>query len=206
MTTGVVVCNVCGHKMALPPGFENASGRCTKCGSAVGAAHETAELKLEGFDDIVGLRKKPESKPAAKAPVDRVARAKRILKESVYSGAIVAGVCAVAFMPVGLLVTFVVAGESSKMPLLQILKVSGGFGATLGFMLGSIWGACHRADLGHFAAIVFGVAIGVPLCLLNFALFAPRSLMPEAGIFEFLLAGVLAGAVSGALLGIRGED
>jgi hypothetical protein len=203
---GSYACPVCGHIMLLPPGLDRPPGPCPKCGGGAGIPANESELRLEGFDDI--LRPKPKAAAQTKPPakVDRVERLKQIAREAGICGGIAAGVCAAVAIPIGFVLARVIAEDPSMLSFMQIIKVAGGFGATLGFMLGSVWGACHRADVGHLGAIGLGIALGVPLCLLNMVLFVPRSIMPEVTTLEFLIAGAIAGAVSGAVLGIRGDD
>jgi len=180
MATVQRTCTICGAS------FPNSAApveSCPTCGaptSPVGAG-----------DDLFSPappKKEPPPEPTNKE------RALAIAKSSGFWGIIGLIVGAIPMSIVGAMFT------SSNLDVTSRIMVSGGFGATIGAILGITWGAVHIEELSTPKAIGLGVIIGIPLSTLYRFFLFPSHLMPESEVSDSIVMGVFAGVICGAIV------
>jgi hypothetical protein len=134
------------------------------------------------------------------APPTFQERSFEVLKASGFWGLIGVVVGSIPMGILGAVLTGIQIETSSRM------MVFGGFGATLGGILGVTWGAVRVEELSTLKAIGVGVIVGVPLAGLYGLTLFPRDLMPEAGAFDAIVMGLLAGLMCGAVVSWLNPD
>ena len=180
MTTTQSACSICG---AAFPGAAAPAGACPTCGAPTGAGGGAVDLFAPAPP-----KREPPPEPTTQERALAIARASGFWGLlGLISGAI----------PLGLL-GIVIPAETLETN--ARIMVAGGFGATLGSILGITWGAVHIEELSTPKAIGFGVVIGVPLsALYRFFLF-PSDFMPESGVSDSIIMGIFAGVMCGAIV------
>jgi hypothetical protein len=88
----------------------------------------------------------------------------------------------------------------STLDTISRIIVGGGFGATIGAILGITWGAVHIEELPTPKAIGLGIVIGIPLSTLYRFFLFPSHLMPESEVSDSIVMGVFAGVICGAIV------
>lgn len=184
MSTTQAACAICGAA------FSNGvapSGACPTCGAPTGFA---------GVEDFAPAppKREPPPEPTTQERVTAIAKASGFWGViGLVAGAIPLGI-------VGAMLSNVTLDTTSR------IMVGGGFGATLGSILGITWGAVHVEELSTPKAIVLGIVIGIPLSTLYRFFLFPSKLMPESGISDSIMMGVFAGVICGAIVSWLNRD
>lgn len=184
-------CAICG---APVPGGAAQSAACPTCGTAVSPGGAVG-----GVDMFAPAPPKREPPP----PPTTQERLIAIAKASGFWGVLglVAGAIPLSILGAVMNFEFLNTLEPSRR-----MMVVGGFGATLGSLLGITWGAVRIEELSTPKAIGFGIIVGIPLsALYRFFLF-PSDLMPESGVFDSIVMGVFGGVMCGAIVSWLNRD
>jgi len=185
MTTAQSACAICGA--AFPSGA-SPPGACPTCGAPT-AAGGGADLFAPAPP-----KREPPPEPTAQERFIEIAKTSGFWGViGLVAGAIPLGVAGALF-------------STESLDTNSRIMVGGGFGATLGSILGITWGAVHVEELSTPKAIGLGVVIGVPLsALYRFFLF-PSDLMPESSISDSIIMGIFAGVICGAIVSWLNRD
>ena len=184
----VIQCGICGHKMTIPPGYENAVGHCRICGGAVSAS---ASPPASRFDETIRSAKpKPKRKPARWSEV-RAAVLHGLVGGII--GALIGGCVMAAFM--------LIHRQTGAKMTIGAFFASADNGLLAGFVICSSLAVFRRLALGPIRGLVVGASVGVSMGVLMHVLesifVAPQDLpLP----FTALICAI-AGGVVGFILG-----
>ncbi len=179
MTATQTACAICG---AAFPSSARTAAACPTCGATTGSG---------GAADLFAPAPPKKELPPPPTPQER---AMAIAKASGFWGLIGLLGGAIPFSIVAAMISATTLDTMSR------IQVGGGFGATLGTILGILWGAVHIEEISTPKAIGLGIIIGVPLsALYRFFLF-PSDLMPESGVSDSIVMGVFSGVICGAIV------
>ena len=188
----VIQCGICGHKMVIPPGFENAVGQCRICGGPVSASQSPPASRLE--ETMRAARPKPKKS----APSLREVKAAFLhgLVGGII-GAILGGIISTAIM-------FLTRTKGSELTIGSLFASSDN-GLLAGFVICSSWAIIRRLSLGPIRGMIVGASIGVTLGVLMHVLenilVAPQDLPLPLLALIALIAGGVVGFILGEKVG-----
>ncbi|MBX7256541.1 MAG: hypothetical protein K1Y02_09285 [Candidatus Hydrogenedentes bacterium] len=169
--TNVVTCSICGHRMAIPPGFEGKAGRCSKCGTSLQTGEDVLNLKLD-FD--LGSPVTPKAAAPAQPQShseSRVPLKKALIKASVHALlGLLLGMVALGII-LGILAV-VTSPSNTHLATSFRTAFNGGvsFGMLGGFMVGAIVSLMYSLDPSIPKGAAIGASIGLIASLVQYAI------------------------------------
>ncbi len=199
--TNVIACNVCGHRMAIPAGFEGRACRCSKCNTPLQTGEDALTLKLD-FD----LGSPPPPKPAANqsksAAPPTAAELKVAALKAVLSGLVgmVAGALILGSLMAILAVATAPPAADHAATLHIAFKGGADFGVLAGFLLGSILCIMYSRDLSYAVGMAIGASIGLGATLLHYAFETVFLAQADTSAATNGVIGLFGGAVLAAMI------
>jgi len=187
----IVKCGLCGHEMAIPPGYENVKAFCRVCGAEVqtGAAPS---------------QKAPQGEKAPSVPPPVVASAGQERFEDL-RGSILKGVAA-GFIGMliggGIVAThnLAVFGRGGQ-TLLSFIVLSADLGAQIGFVLLCTWTIVKGLKVGPLGGMVVGVCTSFPVGVATYFLEWAAIAQPDDPFWQMALVAVFGGWTVGLIMG-----
>ena len=184
-----IQCGICGHKMVIPPGYENVAGRCRICGGTVSATESPPASRLD--DTIRAARPKPQPTSAENLRKVRSAALHGLVGGAL--GALVGGIVMAVF--------FFLRGQAGEQTTIVTFFASADPGILAGFVICSSWAVIRRLALGPLMGLLVGASVGLVMGTLMHVMESALVAPPEMPVWAAVLLSLLGGGVVGFILG-----
>ena len=184
-----IQCGICGHEMAIPPGYENVVGRCRICGGTVSATESPPASRLD--DTIRSARPKPQPTSAENLRKVRIAALQGLVVGAL--GALAGGVVITVF--------YFLRGHTGEQATIAAFFASADPGILAGFVICSSWAVIRRLALGPLMGLLVGASVGLVMGTLMHVMESALVAPPEVRVWVAGLLSLLGGGVVGFILG-----
>ena len=199
--TNVIACNVCGHRMAIPVGFEGRACRCSKCSTPLQTGDDALTFTLD-FDLGSPPPPKPTANQSKSAAPPTPAELKSIALKAALSALLgmIAGALILGIVMAVLSVALAPA-TADRAGLIQIaFKGGADFGLLAGFLFGSILSIMYSRDLSYAVGTAIGASIGLGATLLHYAFETVFFAQADTSAAMNGMIGLFGGAVLAAMI------
>ena len=184
-----IQCGICGHEMAIPPGYENVAGRCRICGGTVSATDSPPASRLD--DTIRSARPKPQPTFAENLKKVRIAALHGLVGGAL--GALAGGIVMSVF--------FFLRGNTGEQTTIAAFFASADPGILAGFVICSSWAVIRRLALGPLMGLLVGASVGLVMGTLMYVMESALVASPDMRVWAAALLSLLGGGVVGFILG-----
>ena len=185
----VAACPICGHKMVIPPGYENKPGKCPGCGSIVTPSSESI---LESLYET--------TRPASVQSAPPKKKPRESLLTTLIRGAVVGLIGAVIGGVITALMVRVVRSRAESLNIKSLL-MSADIGITLGFVVCSGVVIIKKLAAGPVGGMLVGIAISLVVNTLCYLFEWALVTKPDQPFLLSSVVALLAGLVAGVVLG-----
>lgn len=184
-----IQCGICGHEMAIPPGYENVAGRCRICGGTVSATESPPASRLD--DTIRSARPQPQPTSAENLRKVRIAALHGLVVGAL--GALAGGIVMAVF--------FFLRGKTGEQTTISAFFASADTGILAGFVICSSWAVIRRLALGPLMGLLAGASVGLVTGTLMHVMESALLTPPDMPVWAAVLLSLLGGGVVGFILG-----